>query len=81
MSGDERILASWKNKPYTGINKRYITVHHRIRLVYYDDGLVDVSHEIRVPDKEIDKWRLAKKWELREHGIETITTDLGRGLP
>lgn len=80
-SSSERLIATWSDNPYTGVNKRYITVKHRIVAYWYDGIGVDIVHQIQCGEQGYDDWTPAKTWEFRQHGVEKMTTDPGRGLP
>lgn len=77
----ERVIATWRDKPYTSVNKRYITVEHRVVANWYPSVGADIRHEIRCEQRGIDEWTLAEKWEMRDHGVEKMVTKSGRGLP
>jgi len=76
----ERLIATWEDKPYTGIRKRHITVEHRVVANWYPGVGADIRHEIKCDDREIGDWTLAESWEMRAHGVDKVTTDAGRGL-
>lgn len=81
MTDAERFIARWTDKPYTGIRKRHITVEHRIVANWYPGVGCDIRHEIRCEDRGHESWTAAETWEMRDHGVEKVTTDAGRGLP
>ncbi|ELZ96644.1 hypothetical protein [Haloferax sulfurifontis] len=64
----ERLLASWEDAPYVSYDRRSAVVEHRIRLVVYDDGNVDVVHEVRSDDDRADEpaeWTPKEAHEVR----------------
>ncbi|MFC4989604.1 hypothetical protein [Saliphagus infecundisoli] len=77
----ERLIATWSDSPYTGIQKRHITVTHRIVANWYPGIGCDIRHEIKCADREYNDWTPAETWELRSHGVEKIQTQAGKGLP
>lgn len=81
QTGEERLISTWTDNPYTGVRKRHITVEHRILANWYPGVGADVRHQIRCPDRDLPDWVLADAWEFRDHGVEHYTTDHGRGLP
>lgn len=69
MTSKQQIVR-WSEMPYTGHRKRGATVEHRVMLRVYDDGNVDVAHEVRSTDDRApvpDEWREIDVWEVR-HG-------------
>jgi len=78
---DERLVASWSDKPYTSHRKRHITVEHRIFVVWYPGVGCDIRHEIQCDERGYNDWTVAEAWEFRDHGVEKVTRDAGRGLP
>lgn len=81
MPGVERRIATWTDRPYTGVRKRHIKVEHRIIANWYPGVGCDLRHEIRCPERGIEEWEPAETWELRGHGVEKVTAPAGRGLP
>lgn len=79
--GQERLVAEWTDKPYTSVRKRHITVEHRILVNWYPGIGADVRHEIRCEDPGYEDWTPAETWELRDHGVDKVSTDAGRALP
>ncbi|WP_436934973.1 hypothetical protein [Halovenus marina] len=77
----ERVIATWENQPYTAVDKRYITVRHRVKVAFYPDVGADIRHEIRCEERNTGDWSLAEKWEFRSHGCDKLKTELGEGLP
>ena len=71
MPSDERVVADWKEQPFTSVKKRRETVHHRIRVIAHDGVGVDVQHEVRRQNES--EWQPAETYESRPHGIEKIT--------
>ena len=68
MTGEERLLASWSEKPYVSHRRRSTVVEHRLRLIVYSDGNVDVVHDIRAGrrnDREPEEWAEAEIYEVR----------------
>jgi len=59
-------LASWTTSPYTSYDKRGIVIHHRVRIVRYDDSSTDVMHERREGNEE---WTTVAVAELRDYGM------------
>lgn len=80
QTGEERLITEFSSRPYTGHRHRRTAVEHRILANWYPHVGADVRHEIRCEDLDIPDWSHAEIWELREHGIEKIVTDVGRRL-
>lgn len=80
-TGQERLIARWADRPYTSHRKRHIRVEHRIIANWYPGVGADIRHEIRCPRRGHDDWTAAETWEMRSHGVEKVTTSVGRGLP
>ncbi|WP_232688025.1 hypothetical protein [Halobacterium zhouii] len=75
MSDDanERVVADWRERPFSDTERRRETVHHRIRVVAHDGVGVDVQHEVR---RETEgAWTTAEVFESRPHGIEKVNLD------
>lgn len=75
--GRERLVATWTDKPYTGVKKRHRTVEHRVKAVWYPGVGADIIHEVRSEDAGVDDWQLAEKWEFRDQGVDKLTTSHG----
>ncbi|WP_148708249.1 hypothetical protein [Haloferax sp. Atlit-12N] len=60
---DSRLLAEWTDRPYVSVRRRNAVVEHRIRLLAYDHGGVDVVHEVRSDD---DRATEPAEWTRRE---------------
>ena len=67
----ELVIADWKEQPFTDHKRRHETVHHRIRVITYDNVGVDVLHEVCRQNN--DKWEEAEVYEARDNGINRIT--------
>lgn len=78
QTGDERLIDSWTSKPFTSVRKRSIRVEHRLLLVAYPSGDVDVCHQVKCPRRDVDDWTDAEVYEVRDHGIERVVKDGGR---
>ena len=63
---DEHTIASWTESPYTSYDKRGIVIHHRVRIIRYDETTADVVHQRREGD---EAWKVVEAVELREHGL------------
>jgi len=65
-------VAEWSELPYTDHKRRGAVVEHRVRLIVYDGGSIDVLHQARgdadapVPDE----WTTVVAYEYR-HGNVT----------
>jgi len=59
-------LASWTTSPYTSYDKRSRTMHHRVRIIHYDNTTADVVHERREGN---DDWKTVEVAELRDYGM------------
>jgi hypothetical protein len=81
MSGDERQLYQWQDRPYMAHGKRHIAVEHRIIANWYPWVGVDLRHEIRCPKRGYESWTAAVTYEVREHGVQKVVTKAGRALP
>lgn len=44
---DTYTVAEWSELPYTSHRRRGAVVEHRVRLIVYDGGCLDVLHEAR----------------------------------
>lgn len=63
---DKHTIASWTESPYTSYDKRHIVIHHRVRIIRYDETTVDVVHQRREGD---EAWKVVEAVELREYGL------------
>ena len=63
---DEVVIASWTESPYTSHDKRHIAIHHRVRVISYDERSTDVVHERREGNGE---WKTVAVAELRDYGM------------
>jgi hypothetical protein len=70
-------VATWTTAPYTGHRKRGWTVDHRVRVLSYEHGGVDVVHECRSGDDPGigDDWTEVRVVEARDHGLRTVAND------
>ena len=76
---DAYTVASWTEMPYTSYEKRHIGVEHRVRVLVYDEGTVDVVHERRLnEDNQRGDWESADVLEVRPHGVREHS--LGEGV-
>lgn len=78
---EERRIATWTDRPYTGHRKRHIAVEHRILVNWYPGVGCDIRHEIRCEERGHDEWTPAETWEFRDYSVEKVQTEVGRGLP
>lgn len=77
---EQRSIATWSDRPFTDHRHRHIRVEHRIIAHWYPGVGADIVHEIRCEREGIDEWTTAEAWELRDHGVEKVKTDVGRRL-
>lgn len=70
----ERLVATWREHPFTGIHKRRATVEHRVLVETHGAVGVDVRHEVRCRDLDgyPSEWTAAEVYEARPHGIEKL---------
>jgi hypothetical protein len=71
----ERVVASWSERPYTAYDKRSWAIEHRIVVEAHPGAGVDVRHEVRSDDADgvSAEWTEAEVYEAREHGLDKIT--------
>jgi len=71
---DERVIAEWKESPFTSYDRRGDVVEHRVVLEHYGGTGADVRHEYRAPDAEShpNEWTEYDVYELRDHGIRQV---------
>jgi hypothetical protein len=69
MSESTFTIGEWTERPYTSHDKRHIEVHHRVRVLVYQD-VADVLHERRTHDGETHDpdWQVVETVEIRDHG-------------
>lgn len=68
MTGQERLVSTWEEKPYVSHRRRGAVVEHRVRLIAYSDGNLDVVHDIRSEDDRTavpEHWVEAEVYEVR----------------
>jgi len=65
---EEYTIAVWAHYPFTSYDKRGRTVEHRVRVVAYDTGFVDVLHE-RNERYTNDGWVTVEVVEVRDQGV------------
>jgi hypothetical protein len=64
--------------PYTNYDKRHIRVEHRVRVLVYDEGTVDVLHERRRDDDgQRGDWKSVDVLEVRQHGVREVSVREG----
>lgn len=73
----EYTVAEWETHPYTSYDKRSRTVYHRVRLLVYDDGNVDVCVERKIPAEGLVKWTAVDVYEVRPHGVNHLDVQDG----
>jgi len=67
---DTYTVATWTEAPYTSYDKRHIRVEHRVRLLAYDEGHIDVVHERRQDDDgQRGEWKAINVWEVRANSV------------
>jgi hypothetical protein len=66
---DDVTIGRWSESPYTSYDKRHITIDHRVRIIDYGGGMVDVVHERRQNDGDRGEWEQVAYAEVREHGM------------
>jgi hypothetical protein len=77
MSSEVRLIAEWTEHPFVSYDKRSTAVENRIRLVREPDVGVDVVREVRSAEYDglPDEWTAAEVYEVRDHGIQKISTE------
>jgi hypothetical protein len=66
---DTFTIGRWTERPYTSYDKRHIKIEHRVRVLAYDGGISDVSHERRENDNgTVSDWKEVEVVEIRDHG-------------
>lgn len=71
-SGNDFVIASWTERPYTSYKRRSWRVEHRVVAEAHEDVGVDIRHEVRCDEHEDPGWQLAEVYEARAHGIDKI---------
>lgn len=74
---EQRVVAEWSERPFTGHRKRSHAVEHRV-LVEHTPGVgTDVRHQVRsTDDNEIAAdWTDAEVYEGRPHGLNVVKSD------
>lgn len=67
---DSYTVATWTEMPYTSYDKRHIRVEHRVRVLVYDEGHIDMVHERRRDDDgQRGEWKGVDVLEVRPHGV------------
>jgi len=66
--GDEYTIAMWTSHPFTAHDKRDRSVDHRVRVLVYDTGFVDVLHERRLNHTD-SGWSTVHVVEVRDSGV------------
>lgn len=74
VSDDERKICSWKDRPFTNARERSTRVEHRILLNSYETGEVDIRHEVKCSARGYDDWTAVEVYEIRQHGIDRVST-------
>ena len=72
--GDTHTVAEWTEAPYTDHERRDAVVQHRVRMVVYDGGFVDVVHECR-GDSEApvsETWTTLVAYEYRDGRVNRL---------
>ena len=64
-------VAEWTESPFTAHDRRFATVHHRVRVVHTPGVGTDVLHEVRSTDTDElpAEWTAAERVEGRPHGL------------
>lgn len=71
--GNDFVIASWTERPYTSHKRRSWRVEHRVVAEAHEDVGVDIRHEVRCQDNpDTDGWKPAEIYEARAHGIDKI---------
>lgn len=65
---DGKTLCRWETYPYTAHDKRSRTVEHRVCVLTYDSGFVDVLHDRREEATD-GEWKTVEAFEVRDHGV------------
>jgi hypothetical protein len=65
-------VAEWETHPYTSHDKRSRTVYHRVRLLVYDEGTIDVVAQRKIPAIGSDEWTAVDVYEVRPSGVSHI---------
>lgn len=74
---DSYIVATWTEAPCTSYDKRHIRVEHRVRVLVYDEGHIDVVHERRRDDGQRGDWKGVKVLEVRPHDVRERSLRVG----
>jgi hypothetical protein len=67
-------VAEWSEMPYTDHRKRGAVVEHRVRLIVYDAGSIDVLHQVRGDDDAAvpAEWNTLVAYEYRNGNVTRL---------
>jgi hypothetical protein len=71
--GNGRLIAEWRERPYTAHDRRAATVYHRVMLYVFDHG-VDIEHQAKGDDQAAipPEWNPVNVWEVRNGRVSKL---------